>query len=323
MLSRVADSIYWMARYVERAENLARLCDVNQQLLLDLPESAGAQWMPIVYATGEEEQFAERFGQPTQENVVRFVSFDLANPSSILQCLTIARENARGIREIISSEMWEQVNRFWLMVRDAALDPSVPGDPHAFFTQVKQASHTFVGIAYLTMTHNEAWHFARMGRLLERADATSRILDVKHYILLPELTDIGTPFDELHWTAILKSASAFEMYRKQHGVVRPASVAEFLLLEHKFPRSVRYGVTKAERSLHAITGRPIGSYLTTAEQKLGRLRGDLEEVEVTDIVASGMHEWLDALQNRLAGVGAAVFDTFFALRPLPAASTRS
>jgi uncharacterized alpha-E superfamily protein len=315
MLSRVADSCYWLARYVERAENAARLCDVNHQLLLDLPEGADEQWLPVVEATGDLNVFLQRYGQATRQNVLRFMTFDSENPSSVLQCMTKARENARCIREIISSEMWEQVNRFYLMVRDAARDDRAADAPHRFFADVKQASHLFVGISYLTMTHNEAWHFGRVGRLLERADATSRIIDVKSYILLPDLSDIGTPYDELHWAALLKSASGFEMYRKLHGRISPGRVAEFLLLDHKFPRAVRYCVTKSERSLHAITGRPIGSYGTVAEQRLGRMRGDLEETEIADIVARGMHEWLAELQRSLARTADAVHATFFAIRP--------
>jgi uncharacterized alpha-E superfamily protein len=165
------------------------------------------------------------------------------------------------------------------------------------------------------MTHNEAWHFARLGRLVERADKTSRILDVKYFLLLRDPTDVGTPYDEIQWAALLKSASAFEMYRKHFGRITPARVVEFLLLDRKFPRSVRSCVTKAERSLHAITGTPLESSRTSAELRLGRLRSELEYAEAGEIIRAGLHEHLDALQTKLNGVGDANFETFFTLRP--------
>src|SRR5262249_12404214 len=156
--------------------------------------------------------------------------------------------------------------------------------PHDFFSSIKLASHLFVGVTYVTMTHNEGWHFGRLGRLLERADKTSRIVDVKYFLLLPDASYVGSPYDEVQWSALLKSASAFEMYRKRYGRITPASVVEFLLLDPKFPRSVRYCVGKAERSLHAITGSPQGESTTPAEFRAEALRKDLSQARVQDII---------------------------------------
>ena len=314
MLSRVADAVYWMARYMERAENVARFVDVNLHLALDLAEGAREQWAPLVATTGDDAWFRERYGEATRENVMRFLTFDPEYPSSILSCLRAARENARSVREIISSEMWVQANKAYLMVKAAAAR-GAPEAPHELYQEIKLAAQTFVGVTYLTMTHNEAWHFGRLGRLLERADKTSRILDVKYYLLLPDPHDVGTPTDEIQWAALLKSASAFEMYRKRYGRIVPARVAEFLLLDRKFPRAVRYCLTKAERSLHAITESPIDMGQTSAERRLGRLRGELEYADVGEIVGGGLHEYLDALQTKLNGVGEAIHDSFFAARP--------
>ena len=234
MLSRVADAIYWMSRYIERAENVARFVDVNLHLELDGSEAEG-QWSPLIETTGDTARFKERHGTATtRDNVLRFLTFDAETPNSILSCFKNARDNARGIREIISSEMWEQVNAAYLMVTEAARSGVAMESPHDFFTAVKQASHLFVGITYLTMTHNEAWHFGRLGRLIERADMTSRIVDVKYYILLPDPALVGSPVDELQWAALLRSTSAFEMYRKRHGHIAPDKVMEFLLLSHHF-----------------------------------------------------------------------------------------
>src|SRR5262249_30588231 len=168
MLSRVADSIYWMHRYIERAENVARFIDVNLRLLLDLPPGTTEQWQPLVDTTGDHALFRERYGQATQEHVIRFLTFDTSNPNSIYSCLRMARENARSVREVISSEMWEQLNRFYLMVRNAAATAGGKQTPHELFTEVKMASHLFVGITDATMSHGEGWHFGRLGRLIER-----------------------------------------------------------------------------------------------------------------------------------------------------------
>jgi uncharacterized alpha-E superfamily protein len=314
MLSRVADAVYWMARYMERAENIARFVDVNLHLALDLAEGAREQWAPLVATTGDDAWFREHYGEPTRENVMRFLTFDADYPSSILSCLRAARENARSVREIISSEMWLAANKAYLLVKAAAAR-GTPEAPHELHQEIKLAAQSFVGVTYLTMTHNEAWHFARLGRLLERADKTSRILDVKYFLLLPEAGDVGTPTDEVQWAALLKSASAFEMYRKRYGRIVPARVAEFLLLDRKFPRAVRYCLTKAERSLHAITQSPIDLGHTLAEKRLGRLRAELEYADVAEIVAAGLHEHLDGLQTKLNGIGEAIHESFFAARP--------
>ncbi|MBZ0117493.1 MAG: alpha-E domain-containing protein [Sandaracinaceae bacterium] len=312
MLSRVADAVYWMNRYVERAENVARFVDVNLHLALDLPEGAFEQWAPIVATTGDDAWFKRKYGEATRANVMEFLTFDAEYSSSILSCLRAARENARSVREIISSEMWEAINTASLFVTSAASRGSdVLAHAHDFYAEVKRASQLYLGVSYVTMTHNEAWHFARLARLMERADKTSRIVDVKYFILLPDPDDVGTPYDEIQWAALLKSASAFEMYRKKHGRIAPLQVIEFLLLDPKFPRSLRYCVTKGERSLHAITGTPLDSASTLAEKRLGKLRSELEYGDAKEIVHSGLHEHLDAFQRKLNAVGEAIQSSFF------------
>ncbi len=318
MLSRVADAIYWLNRYIERAENVGRFIDVNLHLMLDLPSETSQQWKPLVNTTGDRAVFEENFEEYTRENVIQFLTFDPDYPSSIFGCVHRARENARSTREVISSEMWEQVNRFHLMVRNAAFSEfDVMFEPHEFFTQVKMAGHLFAGITDGTMAHGEAWHFGRLGRFLERADKTSRILDVKYFIILPDVSYVGTPYDNLQWAALLRSASALEMYRKRCGRIDPQKVVEFLVRDSEFPRAIRYCVSRAEESLRAITGTPVGSYGNRAEQLLGRLRAELDFTSMDEIVGSGLHEFLDALQARLNDIGMAIHDAFFALEPAP------
>ncbi len=316
MLSRVANSIYWMSRYLERAENVARFIDVNLNLSLDMPPEFGEQWAPLVNITGDHEQFAKRYAEPTRENVIHFLTFDRENPNSILSCVRHARENARSVREIISSEMWEQANRFYLLVKEAAANKSALNNPHNFYTDVKMESHLFDGITEATMSHGQAWHFLQMGELLERADKTSRILDVKYFILLPDAQAVGTTIDNIQWSALLKSASALEMYRKHSKQIDPSKVADFLILNRDFPRSVLSCLDRAADSLHAITGSSQDAFSNKAEQGLGRLLGELNYTQIDEIIHGGLHEFLDKLQTRLNWIDDALFESFFTLRPL-------
>jgi len=316
MLSRVAESIYWMSRYIERAENVARFIDVNLQLMLDSPLGENQQWQPLVNTTGDHAEFEKRHGKPTQHNVIQFLTFDRENPNSMISCLRFARENARSVREIISSEMWLQLNKFYLMVNDAAgrgLESL-----HDFYSEVKLSSHLFNGITDATMTHGEPWHFCRLGRKLERADKTSRILDVKYFILLRSVADVGSPLDDIQWAAVLRSASAFEMYRKRHGRISPKGIVQFLLLDPEFPRAIRFSLNSARDSLHAISGTPLGTFRANAEKLLGQLCSDLAYAHVDDIVNAGLHEYLDDLQDSMNLVGTGIIDMFFAKRvPAP------
>lgn len=312
MLSRVAESIFWLNRCIERADNVARFVDVSTHLALDGLGGA-SPWAALVATTGDDAWFAERYGEPTRESVLRFLAIDRSYASSIASSLAMARENARAIRDHLSREAWEHVNRTFLQVTEAPPDRILDA-PDVFFGAVRRAAATFVGIAYVTQTHDEGWHFGRLGRLIERADKTSRILDVASY-LLPKGIEDPEMLDEAPWAALLRSASAFEMYRQRHGLIAPRLVVEQLVCERKFPRSMRYCLTKANRSLHAITASPLGSVGTAAERALGALASELEFVTSREIVSRGLHEYIDGFQIALNAAGDAVFDTFFALCP--------
>jgi uncharacterized alpha-E superfamily protein len=314
MLSRVADSIYWMSRYIERAENVARFIDVNLNLMLDLPVGSTQQWQPLVDTTGDSLAFKERCGRATQQNVIHFLAFDADNPNSIVSCVRIARENARSVREVISSEMWEQINQFYLMVNSATARAESLTDPQELFASVKTASLLVAAVTDATMTHGEGWHFSRLGRELERADKTSRILDVKYFLLLPTIADVGTTFDDIQWAAVLRSASAFEMYRKRHGRIAPDRIVEFLLLDDEFPRAIRYCLMTARESVHAISGTAPGMFRNAAERLLGELCSELAYAQTEEIIAGGLHEYLDELQTKMNHVSDGIYDTFFAVR---------
>ncbi|MGK2908142.1 MAG: alpha-E domain-containing protein [Desulfuromonadales bacterium] len=320
MLSRVANSIYWLNRYIERAENVARFIDANYHMALDIPGMDSDQWQPLINTTGDHELFKKLYGEATRENAIEFLAFDRNNPNSIFSCVRSARENGRSVREYISSEMWEQLNTFYLMINDAAKEKSMDL-PHQFFVNIMNASHGFIGVTESTMNHGEGWHFGRLGRMLERADKTSRLLDVKYFILLPSVDYVGSAYDNILWGALLRSASAFEMYRKRHGRIDPKRIVDFLLLDANFPRAVHYCLTTATISLCNITGSPRGTFANKAEQSLGRLLTEFQYASLDEIFDHGLHQYLDNTQTRINTVGSAIQDVFFSPKLAETAAT--
>jgi len=316
MLSRVANSIYWMCRYIERAENVARFISVNLHLLLDMSSEEAEHWKPIVLTTGDQEIFEKTNPEYSQAEVIRFLTFDRDYPNSIIRCLGAARENGRSIREIISSEMWEHLNNFYLELTSNRSVVMALEDPHRFFKIIQMRSHLFTGLMDSTMSHGEAWNFARIGMMMERADKTSRILDVKYFMLLPQVSLVNAPIDHIQWMAVLKSASAFEMFRKQHLHITPNEVADFLIFDTQFPRSIRHCINKANICLHRITGTPSGAAVNLVEKKLGRIQADIEYTDINEVIDIGLHEYLDRLQSKLNDVGEAIGTTFFNLKPI-------
>ena len=319
MLSRVANSIFWMNRYIERAENYARFVSVNFNLVLDMPSDIPQQWDPLIVATADHYTYYECYEKTTQDQVIHFMTFDTRNMNSILNSLEYARENARTIRESISKEMWEHVNQFYWRVKDAA-------DNHhnwemaqyqVFFNDVKMSCELFFGIVDSTITRGEGWHFGRLGKFLERADKTTRFLDVKYFTLLPDANTIGSPLDLLMWSSVLKSVSAYNMFRQEYKVVKPSNIVEFLVLDQRFPRSVMHCLQQAERSLYEISGKPIANgYTNKAEKQLSKLRSEVEFSEIEDVFDIGLHEYLDGFQKKLNTAGDAVSETYFAIKPL-------
>ena len=316
MLSRVADSIYWMNRYIERADNYARFVGVNFNLALDLPPSVSEQWEPLLIATADNYLFYLYYDQPTRENVIDFMTFDKRNPNSIYNCLCFARENARTVRETISKEMWEHLNQLYLWVRDAT--PSIEFNLNRmqeFYTHVKNGSQLFYGVIDATSTRNEAWHFGRVGRLLERADKTSRFLDVKYFTLMSDSDLTGSTLELVMWTAVLKSVSAYNMYRQQHQILTPTHIVEFLILDKLFPRSMAHCIRQAELSLYEISGTPTANgFSNLAEKTASRLRSEIEFTEIDDIFQTGLHQYLDQFQIKVTGTGKSIFETYFDIK---------
>jgi uncharacterized alpha-E superfamily protein len=319
MLSRVADSLYWMSRYVERAENIARILDVNLQLMLDLPklnaEQQSALWLPVLRSTGDGD-FAEHFkGEAKSESVIEFLTLSPQNPNSILNCLTAARENARHVREQISLEMWEEINRTYLSLKGLTAKKIARSGAYDFYNQIKNASALFQGITDGTMTHGEDWDFIQVGKFLERADMTTRILDAHDEIF------INTPVKShtsgtLQWSAILRSCSAHDAYRKFYvAQVDPDKVVEFLILNEFFPRSIRSCVQAMDDALRRVSGGREAAYKNQAEKLAGRLVADLNFSALEDIKTVGMHRYMDDTQVKLNGIGEAIYETYLFCPP--------
>ena len=315
MLSRVAYHIYWLGRYLERAENYARFIDVNFNLMQDLPMDLKEQWLPLVAATGDLDLYNEKYKGFDRYDVMHFLAFDKENPNSMVSSVTKARENARIIRENLSKETWEKSNELYYMLQ-TGIEKKIwkKEDPRQFFEMVKNQILLLYGLADSTVARTEGWYFRRLGQMLERADKTSRILDVKYHILLPSPQEVGTPLDFLHWTALLKSVTGFNTYRRLYGTIDPSGVVEFLVLNKYFPRSIYFCLKEAEIDLHNISGNTSDGFSNSAEKAMGELKSRLEFSEVDDIISKGLHEYLDSLQLKINHISDHIDSNFFRLK---------
>jgi uncharacterized alpha-E superfamily protein len=312
MLSRVADSLFWMARNIERAENVARLVDTNLQMLLDL-ENHGADkarqyWSSVLASLEERDSFKELYGGDyTAENVIDFVVFQPENPSSIFSSLHIARENARSIRDAISAEMFEHVNRMYLFIRSPEARELFSLDEVQFYKRIIDGSYLFQGIAEATMMEGEGWQFMQIGKFLERADNTSRLVDIKYHLILPEEESVGGAVDTIQWMSVLKSCSAHQAFlTTNRGSVTVSSIVKFLCINPFFPRSTRFCVDSLDRALHKISGVSESYYSNEVERLAGKLRFDIGFLRVEDIFTQGLHQFCDQLQARLNEVAIAL-----------------
>ena len=317
MLSRVGDSTYWMGRYIERAENNARLLDVNVQMLLDF-ESRGVEterqfWGPILSTLEDTELFNHLHEEFTAAAVLDYVTFERRNPNSINSCINHARENARAVRDQISSEMWEQINALWLYFRDSSAGRDFRANSHEFFDKVTYASQLIQGVTDATMTHGEAWRFVQAGKFIERADSTTRILDLKYHILLPSGEQVGGNVDISQWMSVLRSCSGMEAYLKiRQGDVTPWGVASFLVCHAEFPRSIRFCVDRLDEVLHLISATEEGRFRNEPERLSGLLRSQLDYATPDSVFRHGLHEYLDGVQEQLIRLDLAFHDTYCA-----------
>ncbi len=315
MISRVAEHCYWLTRYLERAENTARVLEVNHTLLLDFHVPVEQQWRPLLIISG----IHDYKGEPTAENVQDFMTWDDKNPFSIVNSMAAARENGRIIREVISAEVWERLNFYHLWIRSQASQNMYATSRSEFYGQIRRINQLIHGIASGTMSHGEAWEFFRLGMYLERACQTARILDVKYHTLLQKVEDIGSPVDNAHWIAILMSCSGYEPFHKKARVQTGdpgAAVADFLLFDEQFPRSIRRCLDECIKS----SGRAGGEAKNEVDQRLGELIGWLDAREIGDIVRDGLHECLTHIVDSVHEIGHAIDRTYFNPPVMPPAN---
>lgn len=313
MLSRVAGHIYWMNRYIERAENYARFMDVNFNLSLEYHLKASTQWKPLIVTTGDWDLYESLYNKVDKGKVIYFLGFDDQNPNSIYNCIVNARENARAIRPEITKELWEQINHLYYFVKEAKEKKRwEKKDPRNYFIEIKKGCQLLYGILESTISKTEGWHFGKIGQLIERADKTSRVIDVKYHMLLPELVNVGSPFDIIQWSALLKSVSAYDMYRKKHGKLTAQSITEFLIFDKNFPRSILSCLIGVDLSLQAISENKEENR-GDVEKQFHVLRSHLENSNINEVIHFGMHEYLDDFQTKLNNVSLSLFETFFSI----------
>ena len=310
MLSRIADSLFWTARYMERAEDTARILDVNYHMLAEQPnQSYRFRWGPLVSISGEQERFEKHYEQPDARNVFEFLAFRDDNPNSIVNCIRMVRENARTIRDRISRELWEDVNSLYHTVLAVKPEEEMEVGPHRFCNTVKFGIHRFHGVADDTLPHDEGWQFLQAGRALERAEMTARIVDVEYHKLIDSA--VGT-LDNHQWMAVLKSVAAYEIYRRHyHSRIDPEKVAALLILHPQHPRSIRFNVGALEHALRSVSGSALGSYANEAERLTGKMHQTLMYDRIEDIFMRGLHPFLVDLQKTCRAIGDHVARTYF------------
>jgi uncharacterized alpha-E superfamily protein len=311
MLSRVADNLYWMSRYLERAEYTARLLDENLHQMLDQNTIYAQQrWQRLrtilhMQPSGD--------GPDEVYHMTRILTFDLSNAASIASCIASARENARQVREEISSEMWIQLNQLYLQIRQTDIDEIWHAEPHAFLTAVKEGVQLFRGIADATMNHSEGWYFIRMGCFLERAMSTALLLDAHFSVMLQSAQDdTSVSLDYLGWVGLLRSCTAFEAYCKVYSAnVQPAKIAEFLLLNAESPRSVRYAAAQMQIALQSVSKSTHTRHAGRVERLAGRLRSALEYDQIEDVMQD-MHAYLENIQRQCSQIHNAIYQVYIA-----------
>jgi len=309
MLSRVASSIYWMSRYLERADNVARFIDVNTYLMLDLGlQQHETQWYPLVATSGDDEDFNARYQVADEKSVVKFLTFDSKNPNSLFACICHARENARTVREVIPVEMWEMINELYHLSLAHSRKRSI-ADLQDYFKQVRLSGHLYTGLKNNAMSRHQGWQFAHMGQMLERADKTARLLDVKYFLLQPENHQVDSAYDAVQWGAVLKSVNALEMYRQTYHTINSADVTEFLLFNGNFPRSLSYCLGTAQRALNMIDREPDGA--SRAQKEMAILVRTIQASQAIQVIAAGLHEFIDVFQFNLNLVDEAFYEQFF------------
>lgn len=316
LLARYAECIFWLARYVERAENLTRLLAATDAFAHD--RSGGSSWLPVVTLNADGTRFFERYKAASADTVLRFYVPEAANPSSIAAAIRNARENARTLRPLIANEMWVQLNILHGRISGLSDNDLSPENRGHLFDEIRLACQTHTGIAEGTFYRDQSWYFYRLGRYIERADQCTRLLDVKYHLLLPKTANVGSPVDVAQWNALLRQAAAYHAYLRLHPAVTPEGVAEFLLLNPIFPRSLHFCVGEVESLLTHLKSRFLLRGGVEAAEMLDEMRATLRSTPISRILVAGLHEFLDLTQQQLVAVTDSLGTAFFGHAPVVA-----
>lgn len=310
LLSRYAESLFWLARYMERVENLARILEITETFVRHGADQSG--WRSVVQINADEERFLEMHGTATAETVLRFYLTDRENPTSIATSLFAARENARTLRPMISTEMWAQINMFYNRTRELTADRTRPSDVSQICSFLKEGCQAHTGITEGTFFRDQGWAFYSIGKYMERGDQTSRLVDIKYHTLLPSARDVGGAEDVNQWHAVLRAAAGYQAFRRVYpSGMTPASVAGFLLLNHSFPRSIVQSVHQIETYLMQLSsGYGLRGANAVLEQ-LEDLRAAAMDQSIEQILARGLHEFLDWVQLQFLNLAATMADQFW------------
>ncbi|KMT66019.1 alpha-E domain-containing protein [Catenovulum maritimum] len=304
MLSRVVETLYWMARYVERAENVARLVNVNNILLMDLPKGISTGWEPIIDIIGHRENYLKSHKDFNERSALNYLLMSSNNTSSIINSLWNARENARTVRDVIPRAVWEGINSLYLYVKENQSEGLTKRGRFKYLKHVIESAHLIFGSLDASINHDQGYKFLRFGSILERADMTTRILDVRSASLIEN--DTSRPFDNIQWISVLRSLSAYQMYRQQMGVrVNRADVLEFMLHNPVFPRSVLYCLEELKRLITPI------HHSDDMQNLLEKVTDDLKQTKVRSLKNGDLHEFLDKVQIDLAGIHNLIAKSYF------------
>jgi len=311
MLSRIAESLYWLARYMGRAEDTARILDVNYYMLLEQsPIAYQLSWEPLLLMAGEQDHFRKYYNEANAETVFDFLAFRRDNSSSIVECIAKARENARTIRDFLSREVWEDINSFYHDVLSFLPEREFAAGPHRFCDEVRFGCHRYYGVRDATLAHDEGWEFLRIGASLERAEMTARLANMDFR------NGAGEPAaaarDTHQWMAVLRSVGAYAAYRRQYkSVIEPDKVAEMLILHPEHPRSVRFSTMELQSGLRAISGTGPGSYSTEAERLTGKILENLRYATIEEICERGLQNYMRELLSTYRAIGDDIGRSYF------------
>ncbi|MEJ6078364.1 alpha-E domain-containing protein [Vibrio sp. 1-Bac 57] len=308
MLSRVCETLYWVSRYIERAENVARLINVNNMLIMDLPKGVSTGWEPLIDIIGMRQAYQENHTDFSEPKALRYLLIGYDNNSSILNSVINARENARTIRDVIPRDVWEEINSLYYYVKDNQNEGLSKRGRFAYLKKIIESTHMIFGTLDATLNHDHGYTFSRFGLMIERADMSSRILDIRSATLITN--EVGKPFENIQWISLLRSMSAYQMYRQQMGVrVQRSDVIEFIMHSEVFPRSILFCLNELRKMMEPVI------HSEELIKLIDQVCDSLKNEDVRMLKNGDLHDYVDKIQLKLAGVHNQLAELYFLKAP--------